>query len=65
MHDVNGTPLAKGDTVYIPAVIVSLQEGENYCNVSVESVFGRRPDGLKENISAINTGVMVLHKKAE
>ena len=65
MHDVNGTLLKKGDLVYIPAVIDELQAGEDYCNVTVESLFGRRPDGLKERICAINTGVMILYKKSE
>ena len=65
MHDANGTPLKVGDVVMIPAVVTQLHAGENYCNVSVETVFGRRPDGLKENLSAINTGVLVLHQKSE
>jgi hypothetical protein len=29
------------------------------------SVHSRRPDGLSETISAINTGVVVLHSRAE
>lgn len=65
MHDANGTPLGLGDTVYIPAKITQLNEGEDYCNVYVESIYGRRPDGMKETISAINTGVMILHEKAK
>jgi hypothetical protein len=65
MHDANGTPLQKGDVVFIPAVITDLQATEDYCNVSLESVLGRRPDGSKERFSAINTGVMVLSSKAE
>lgn len=59
MHDKNGTPLQKGDTVLIPAVITDLHETEDYCNVGVETVHGRRPDGAKERFSAINTAVMV------
>lgn len=65
MHDANGTPLSKGDIVYIPAVITELNACEDYCNVSIESVFGRRPDGKKETLSAINTGVLILHQNAE
>lgn len=65
MHDRNGTPLKKGDKVLIPAVITELCGEEGYCNVSVETVHGRRPDGMKEQISAINTGVLVLLEKAE
>jgi len=60
MHDVNGHPLKVGDKVLIPAEITELQSGaEDYCNVSVETTLGRRPDGSKERISAINTGVLV------
>lgn len=59
MHDANGRPLAKGDRVLIPATITQLSPGEDYCNVSVESELGRRPDGAKERISAINTGVLL------
>lgn len=60
MHDKNGTELKKSDIVLIPATITDLNEGEDYCNVSVTTLYGRRPDGDKERISAINTGVMVL-----
>ena len=59
MHDANGTPLKKGDKVLIPAVITDLSSGEDYCNVSIETTIGRRPDGNKERISAINTGVLI------
>lgn len=64
MHDRNGTKLQKGDVVMVPAVIVELHETEEYCNVSLETVEGRRPDGAAERISAINTGVLVLHKRS-
>jgi hypothetical protein len=50
--------LAKGDRVTISAVITALHPTEDYCSVDLETEFGRRPDGQKERISAINTGVM-------
>lgn len=59
MHDAKGRPLKVGDVVLIPAKITDLYESEEYCNVSAESVFGRRPDGAKETFGAINTGVML------
>lgn len=59
MHDANGTPLSKGDKVLIEAVITDLNPTEEYCNVSVETTRGRRPDNKPERISAINTGVLV------
>ncbi len=64
MHDRNGTQLKKGDTVLIEAVIVDLSATEDYCNVSVESTSGRRPDGLKEKICSINTAVLILKESA-
>ena len=42
--------------ILIPARIKELYPTEDYCNVSAESIFGRRPDDARE---AINTGVML------
>ncbi len=58
MHDRTGKPLKKGDKVTVLAVITDLSATEDYCNVSLETVYGRRPDGEKEHMSAINTGVL-------
>lgn len=63
MHDRNGTLLKQGDLVTVTARITQLSEGENYCNVSLETLDGRRPDGSKETIGAINTGVLVLQSR--
>jgi hypothetical protein len=59
MHDAKGRPLAVGDLILVPAKVTQLSPTEDYCNVSVESAYGRRPDGDKERISAINTGVLL------
>ena len=59
MHDANGTKLEKGDRVIIEAVIETLSPTEEYCNVSLETVLGRRPDGTKEKLCSINTAVIV------
>lgn len=59
MHDAMGRPLKKGDIVLIPARITSTSATEDYCNVSVETALGRRPDGLKEHFNAFNTGVVL------
>lgn len=64
MHDRNGTLLKKGDIVLVPAIITELHATETFCNVSLKTVHGRRPDGAPESISAINTGVLVLHARA-
>ena len=59
MHDARGKMLKVGDLVLIPAVIAELSPGEDFCNVSVVTQIGRRPDGAKEKFSAINTGVLI------
>ena len=59
MHDKKGRLLAKGDIVMLPAVITELHATEDYCNVAIESFYGRRPDNVKERILAINTAVLL------
>jgi hypothetical protein len=59
MHDANGSKLNVGDKVMIPCEITQLHGGEDYCNVDMKTTIGRRPDGEKEQICAINTGCMV------
>jgi len=56
MHDAKGRPLKKGDIALIPVVVNDTYASEEYCNVSLETLYGRRPDGNKEKFSAINTG---------
>lgn len=59
MHDARGKALKVGDLVMIPAVVTELCETEDYCNVTVKSQIGRRPDGVKETWYAVNTGIML------
>lgn len=35
MHDKNGNPIQKGNTVIIEAVIEDTAAGEEYCNVQI------------------------------
>jgi len=63
MHDRTGNSLKKGDKVTILATITQLSMTEDYCNVSLETVYGRKPDGQKETVSAINTAVLDLVKE--
>lgn len=63
MHDKNGTPLKEGDIVLVPFKVQNLYPGDEYCNCSLESVFGRRPDGSKETVSSVNTGTVVLYDR--
>jgi hypothetical protein len=59
MHDANGTPINKGDRVLIPCEVLEVYPGPDYCNVSVRTTLGRRPDGQRETFSAINTAQLV------
>jgi hypothetical protein len=59
-HDRNGELLKVGDEVAIYAVIKALFDTDDYPNALLETVEGRRPDGKKQEIAAINTGVMIL-----
>lgn len=60
MHDAKGRQLHKDDVVLVPMKIVNLFQTEEYCNVDLMSLFGRRPDGAKERWCAVNTGVVLL-----
>lgn len=57
MPDAKGRPLKAGDLVLVPCRITAVSPTEDYCNVALETVFSRRPDGKVETISAINTAV--------
>lgn len=59
MHDSKGRELKAGDIVIIPVRIKEVFQTEDYCNVSAESVFGRRPDDARETFNSINTAVML------
>lgn len=59
MHDRNGTPLQVGDVVMVPYMITSLTPGADFCNMTAQSVYGRKPDGLPEYYSG-NTAVCTL-----
>lgn len=59
MHDAHGKPLKKDDLVLVPCRITQLSETEDYCNVTLQTLFGRRPDGNPELIHAINTAVLI------
>lgn len=65
MHDRNHTPLKLGDTVLVPCVITQLSPQDEYCNVQLQTVHGRRPDDQKETVYAINTAVCVLLERAK
>jgi hypothetical protein len=57
MHDAKNRLLKPGDQVLIPAYIEHIYATEDYCNVTVVTALGRRPDGTKITINDINTAV--------
>lgn len=64
MHDRNGTPLKVGDIVTLKLVITQVNAStEDYCNITAQSVEGRKPDGAKETYCG-NTAVLVLQESA-
>lgn len=64
MHDRNGTSLKVGDVVTLKMVITQVSPGPDYCNVSAQSVEGRKPDGMKECFSG-NSAVLVLQEASQ
>lgn len=62
MHDLNGTPLAVGDRISVEFVITVIHPYTDYCNISAQSVHGRKPDGASEYFTG-NSAVTVLQKK--
>lgn len=65
MHDAKGRELKVGDIILIPAKIVETYGSEEFCNCKAESLYGRRPDGLKETFHSTNTGVMLRANPAD
>ncbi len=58
-HDVNGKMLKEGDVVMIPAKVKTVNPGDDFCNLTVESIHGRKPDGTKETMT-LNAAVVEL-----
>lgn len=57
-HDINGNLLQPGDEALIRVKVLSVNEGEDYCNCQLETVHGRKPDGLKETFGSVNTAIL-------
>ncbi len=54
MHCAKGRPLKVGDTILIPATVVSVSPGE-FCTLDVETVGVMPGNGSKNRICALNT----------
>lgn len=70
MHDSKGRELKAGDRVILLATVKELyRDGEkhyeDYCNVSLTSELGRRPDGEKEVLGGFNTGILLRNNEGD
>ncbi len=50
-HDKNGNLLKEGDTVLIEATVRTIQTGEEYCNLTVDTVEPMYPGDSKTAIT--------------
>lgn len=68
MHDKNGTPLKKGDKVFLVSEIeiTDLHAGADFCNVTVK-IGGEKPHGADniQSVLTLNTRQLVLAEKAK
>jgi len=53
-HDLAGKLLQKGDRVFIVAIVKDIQEGDEYCNVTLETDQPMFPSDSKTTI-VLNT----------
>jgi hypothetical protein len=65
VRDAFNRVLKPGDTVLIPCRIIDVSPTPDYCNVSVETLGGRSPDGNKDRFSAINTKQLIRANKGD
>lgn len=62
-HDKNGRVLTEGDLVNVPARVKRIHEGDEYCNVEIETVEPMYPGDSKSNLT-LNTKQVELVEKA-
>ena len=60
-HDFEGTKLEVGDTVILFARVVSIQEGEEYCNCTIKPLYAMPPYKAEDafQLSSINTRQLI------
>lgn len=56
-HDRNGKEIRVGDEVLLRAKVTQVWAGEDYCNITIESITGRKPDGLSDT-AVLNAAVL-------
>ena len=57
-HDAKGNLLAVGDKVNIPCKVTRIQQGDEYCNVELETTYHMFPTETN-NYFALNTKQVV------
>ena len=64
MHDRNGTPVKKGDTVLIEAVIGETYAADDYCNVTLRIGADKPhgPDNVQSNVT-LNARQVLLYRR--
>lgn len=63
-HDLLDKPLKEGDHILIAMKIISISHGENYCNITAESLYPRLPDGQKDIFTG-NSAVVFRANKGD
>jgi len=61
-HDLNGKLIEVGNVVLIPCKVKSITMDENYCNLTVESVYSMPPNNTR-NEWVLNTKQVILQEK--
>lgn len=61
-HDANGTLLEKGDVVELVCRVKDVQAGEEYCNLTIETVTPMYP-GNSVSCVVVNAKQVVLRQK--
>jgi hypothetical protein len=51
MHDAKGRELKVGDTVIVPCEVTAVHPTPDCCNVTVQTLGGRLPDGNKDRFT--------------
>jgi hypothetical protein len=66
MHDVNGTPIKKGDRVLIEAIIRDTYAAPDFCNI-VLAIGGDKPHGADNITSSVtlNSRQVLLFKRSQ
>jgi len=60
-HDKNSVPIVEGDRVYVECVVKQVMTGNEYCNVTLETVEPMYPGPFKSEIT-LNTKQVVKLK---